>query len=104
MHIFGGGRSESLVENTVKSNKFILFDIEAVRFRAQSREPGSFANAISMGKKPGSGTGYPKSNSLIKSFWHSVKFLAFCSVVRFAVTSIPKKVYIFRLCVKTETG
>ena len=37
---------------------------EAVRFRVPGWEPGSLANAISMGKEPGSGAGYLKSNSL----------------------------------------
>ena len=43
-----------------KKKKKTHVDREVVRFRV----PSSFANAISMGKEPSSGTGYPKSNSL----------------------------------------
>ena len=45
-------------------NAIVAAVFEAVRFGVPGWEPGSFTNAISTGKEPGSGTGHPKSNSL----------------------------------------
>ncbi len=62
MMVRGGGWRQGWGEG-LGSEGSGVFHNEAVRFRAPRWELGSLSDAICTGKEPGTGTGYPKSNS-----------------------------------------
>ncbi len=64
--------------NALRATKWTGRLFKAVRCRVPGWEPGSLTNAIWTGKEPGSGAGFPKSNSLFEGMFKEARCAFWC--------------------------